>query len=215
MARTVLAGKHVLILGVSTAPGRGAALQLSREGARVTVCDVDDDATERLAAFLHKKKAEAIQAHLPEESEDWRELLQKARDFSGHYHVVINTHALTYSDAYPQEQAEADALQLNDHLIELLSGRGPLKMVTLWEANRPLDCPDYGTLWHSWLLLEPYQRYESELVDQLDARKGVMHLRAGAIADAIVQVVQFPPSACPEEIHLKYVPSTEKPTNPS
>lgn len=209
MARTVLENKNILILGVSTAPGRGAALQLSREGARVTLCDSDTDQTEKLAQLLHKKKAEAVQAHLPEDSADWEELLIKARDFSGHYHMVVNAHALTYAHGYTQEQAEADSLLLNNLLITLLKDRGPLKMLTLWDATRPLDA-DYGDQWHSWLLLEPFQRLEEEQVKELDEITGTPHLRAGAIADSVVMILQLPPSACPEEVHLKYVPSSEK-----
>lgn len=209
MAKTVLANKNVLVLGVSSAPGRGAVLQLCREGAKVTLCDSDTDHTEKLAQLLQKKKAEAIQAHLPKDKGDWRELLIKARDFNGHFHMVVNAHALTYGKGYPREEAEKDAHKFNTLLIELLKDRGPLKMISLWDASRPLDA-DYGDVWHSWLLLDPFQRLEEEQVKDLDELNGVSHLRAGAVADSIVMILQLPPSACPEEVHLKYVPSSEK-----
>ncbi|MGF1572242.1 MAG: hypothetical protein ACFCU1_04150 [Sumerlaeia bacterium] len=209
MARTILANKNILVLGSSSAPGRGAVLQLCREGAKVTLCDSDTTSTEKLSQLLHKKKAESIQAHLPVDKADWEELLVKARDFSGHYHMVVNAHALTYGAGYSQDEAEADALKLNEMLIRLLKDRGPLKMISLWDAERPLDA-DYGDQWHAWLLLEAFQRLEEEQVKELDDQKGVPHLRAGAIADSVVMILQLPPSACPEEVHLKYVPSSEK-----
>lgn len=209
MARTVLKNKNILVLGVDCAPGRGAALQLSREGAKVSLCSQNEERTDQIAQTLKAKKIETVQVHLPEDKADWEKLLLKARDFIGHYHAVVNAYALTYLNEDHKKERCAEAVELNSILAKLLYSKGPLKILTLWEIDQDLPPDPIDGVWHSILALKSYQRLDNQQVDQLDA-SGTPHLRAGAISDSVVQVLEFPPSACPKMIELEYVTSSEK-----
>jgi len=208
MAKQNLRGKNILVMGVETAPGRGAALQLSREGARVIIGSKDYDRLDEIADMLQRKKIEVVRAEFPEDKSDWNELMIKVRDFCGHIHMVVNAQALSYKDNSKQ-MAQDEANYLNEIAVDSLLNHGPLKILTLWENSENVPKDLNQKVWHAVISLGPYQRLDSQDVKELDS-SGVSHLRAGAISDAVLSTLTFPPSALPKNIDLVFVPSSEK-----
>lgn len=208
MAKQSLKGKNILVMGVETAPGRGAALQLSREGARVIIGSKNFDRLDEIAETLQRKKIEVVRAEFPEDSAVWKELMIKVRDFCGHIHMVVNAQALSY-DGDNKQAAQKEANLLNEIAAETLEEHGPLKILTLWEKTEGSPGDLNQEIWHAVINLGPYQRLDSQDVKDLDST-GVTHLRAGAISDAVLSTLTFPPSALPKNIDLIFVPSSEK-----
>lgn len=209
MARTVLEDRSAIVLGIDTAPGRAAAQQLSRANVRVLLASRDEAKLDAQGSHLERKGGRAVLVVLPPDRARFAEVIEKARG-TQHLHMVVNALALAHdgTDA-SRAGAEQDALEADRICHSLLAGRGPLKMVTLWAADREVPPPVAADAWHSYLVLGPHQRLDTERIDELDAT-GNLHLRAGGVADTIVALYQVPPSVRPTRIHLDCVPSAEK-----
>jgi NAD(P)-dependent dehydrogenase (short-subunit alcohol dehydrogenase family) len=210
MARTILDGKIALILGVETAPGRACAQQLSRAGCKVLLSGLDSRKADELGSQLARKGGYPHDAVLPRTRDAWKEFLIAARSQMGHIHLVVNAMALAYDGRVEGAAAEAhDVADLLDSLcLNVIAGRGPFRMATLWPAGTPLAAHNHPH-WHCHVTLGPFQRLDEEAIDALDAG-GVPHLRAGGVGDSMVALFQVPPSVRPATIHLESIPSSEK-----
>lgn len=209
MARTILQDRVALVLGVETALGRACAQQFSRAGCRIVMASQDPVRLDTLIEQLLKKGGNPTALLLSASEEHWPGQIRTARDQLGHIHVVVNAMAFAYAS---DEQAAARAEQaqrLDRVCADLLVGHGPAKLLTLWPRELPVPAPITDAAWHSHVVLGPRQRLDSEEVPVLDAG-GTMHLRAGAVADAVVFLAQLPPSARPTAVHLDAIPSAEK-----
>lgn len=210
MARTILEGRTVLVIGTECAPGRAAAQQLSRAGCKVLVASRNEEHADDLALNLQKKGGDLTVVVLPDSLDDAADVLRRARDASGHIHMVVNAWAFCYEADGDGARHRAEARQLDRVCDELLAGRGPLKMLTLWPGDEALPEPVRHDAWHGHVVVDKVQRLDTEMVDALDAQAGIMHVRAGALADAIVCLMLLPPSARPGLVRVEAVPSTEK-----
>ena len=210
MARTILEGRTVLVLGIECAPGRAAAQQLSRAGCKVLIAARDEQRADDLALQLQKKGGDITVVVLPDSIDDAADVIRRARDASGHIHMVVNTWALCYQDDADAFRHRAEARKLDTDCDQLLSGRGPLKMITVWPVDELLPPPARHDAWHGFVVVGALQRLDTEMADALDSAVGTMHVRAGSLADAIVCLLLLPPSARPSTVRLDAVPSTEK-----
>lgn len=210
LARTILEGRTVLVIGTECAPGRAAAQQLSRAGCKVLIASRNEEHADELALNLQKKGGDLTVVVLPDSIDDAADVIRRARDASGHLHMVVNAWAMCYQDDADAGRYRAEARKLDNDCDQLLSGRGPLKMLTLWSAAEALPEPVRHDAWHGYVVVGPVQRLDTEMVDQIDAASGVMHVRAGALADSIVCLMLLPPSARPATLRIDAVPSTEK-----
>ncbi len=210
MARTILEERVALILGVENAVGRSAAQQLSRAGCRVILASHDEDRIDHIAEPLKKKGGKPVGLVLPYGRAASGQLLVSARDGAGHIHLVVNALAVGYQSEDQRAELEQQATATDALLASLLHGRGPLKMVTAWTNPATVPAPANPTVWHSILLMPDCQRLDTQMADQIDAEAGRMHVRAGAAGDAVVFLLQMPPSACPRLVRLEAVPSSEK-----
>lgn len=210
MARTILEGRTVLVIGTECAPGRAAAQQLSRAGCKVLIASRDEEHADDLAMNLQKKGGDLTVVVLPEDFDETADVLRRARDASGHIHMVVNAWAFCYDEDRNADRARAEASRLDTVCDELLAGRGPLKMLTMWPDGTALPAPVRHDAWHGFVTVGPVQRLDTEMADELDARAGHMVVRAGALADSIVCLMLLPPSARPGVVRIDAVPSTEK-----
>lgn len=214
MALTTLKKKTVLVLGVDCAPGRSAAQQLSRAGCRVICASADAHRAEALVEQLLKKGGDPTLLALPPKSQDREDLFRMARDRMGHIHLVVNALALCTWDGEngSMEKACELAREADAELSALLHDHGPTRMLTLWpeEAGPQPPPPPRPDAWHAHAILGPRQRLDTEDVAELDRAGFKMHLRAGAVGDAIVFLLQFPPTVRPTTLRLDCIPSIEK-----
>jgi len=209
MARTVLEDRSAIVLGVDSAPGRATAQQLSRANARVLLASRDEAKLDTQGEHLERKGGRPVLVVLPKERARFAEVLEKARG-TQHLHMVVNALALCHDGTAAGQAAALDDARAADAAChDLLAGRGPLKMLTLWPADAEVPPPVAADAWHGYVVLGPHQRLDTERVDELDA-KGALHLRAGGVADTVVAMFQIPPSVRPSRIHLECVPSAEK-----
>ncbi|MCB2156083.1 hypothetical protein KQI84_14495 [bacterium] len=206
MAKSTIEGRNVLVLGVESAPGRTCAQQLSRARCRVWLAAQNEARLDTLADQLTQKGGDVTEVVLPADSEKWQDVLRTTRDMAGHVHLVVNALALVHDgDA---EAAAALARKADQVCFELLGGRGPLRMLTLWPVANGTCDPVHPEAWHGIIELDNFQR-----TDPTEAQPAPMDpkvLKAGAIGDAVVFLLQLPPSARPARLRLDAVPSSEK-----
>src|SRR5919204_7002097 len=86
-----LDGKVALISGAARGQGATEAQVFSREGAKVVLGDVLDDAGRQVEAAIRAAGGEATYVHLNVTSEaDWRAAVDTAERGYGHLHVLVN-----------------------------------------------------------------------------------------------------------------------------
>ncbi len=209
MAKTIIEGRNVLVVGIDNALGRACAQQLSRAKCRVILAARDEEKLETLSTQLIKKGGDPVILVLPEDNADWSDLVRKARDLVGHVHLVVNTAGFCYENDADRAAAEQDAAALDRACAEHLFEHGPLKLLTFLHEDSPIPAPIAPDAWHGYVVLGPHQRLDTQAINELDAT-GTFHLRAGAAADAVVCLLQLPPSARPATIRLEGIPSAEK-----
>jgi len=209
MARTILQDRTALVLGVENAPGRACAQQLSRAGCRVILASTDDARVAALGDQLVKKKATPLELRLSDDIAAWEDQLLEARRTVQHIHLVVNALAITAPDESSRRMALDRAARTDETVARLLLGRGPLRMLTLWPAGEPH--PDTASLgaWHGYVVLGPHQWSDDQAAPATEAGNPRL-LRPGAIGDAVVCLLQVPPSARPTEVRLEAIASTEK-----
>ena len=209
MAKTVLQDRAALVLGVETAIGRACAQQLSRAGCRVVLAGYDPSRLDMQLEQLEKKGGKPSALLLSRQEEKWPDQIRLTRDQLGHIHLVVNAMPFLYDGKESAAAAAEIGVALDGTCANLLFDHGPTKMVTLWPAEMPVPAPVGAALWHSHVVLGPRQRLDNEHIPDLD-EEGVMHLRAGAVADTVVFLLQMPPSARPSVLRLDAIPSAEK-----
>ncbi|GAA4864307.1 SDR family NAD(P)-dependent oxidoreductase [Saccharopolyspora rosea] len=86
-----LTGKVALITGATGGIGRATADLFAREGARLVVTDIDQQAVQQLAADLATEDAEVLAARLDVSSaENWSEVVELTRHRFGRLDVLVN-----------------------------------------------------------------------------------------------------------------------------
>jgi len=86
-----LAGKVALITGATGGIGRATAELFAREGARLVVTDVADDALTALTAELTERGAEVVSARLNVSSaQEWTNAVELVRERFGRLDVLVN-----------------------------------------------------------------------------------------------------------------------------
>jgi len=189
MARTILDNKTVLVAGADTPVGRAASLQFARAGMRVLLAGDDAGILKETSELIARKKGDAYVVMMPETVAELAALLRQERDRAGHIHIVANTCALV------GEEGEATALEVHRVTTDLAKERGFCRFLMLWPESRPLSVIPAPEQWRSIVRVGPLATPGSE---------DSAGLRPAAVADALVCLSQCPPSACPNEVALRY-----------
>jgi len=188
MSKTVLKHKVALILGADLPAGRAAALQLARAGVRVVAAGLKVEQLEELVGLIVLKHGDALTAPLPKDLEKVATSLRVARETVGHFHFILN--ALP-SNSESRKRSEDVFKVVLDHI----RGRGGARLATVWPDDAGQWTPPAEELWHSLVRVKAISA-NSETADEES-------VRASALGDALVQVFQCPPAACPVEIRLE------------
>jgi 3alpha(or 20beta)-hydroxysteroid dehydrogenase len=86
-----LSGKVVLITGGAAGQGEAEARLFTTEGAKVAICDITDEAGEKLAADVRRSGGAAEYYHLDVADEKaWRQVTAAVRQKFGGLHVLVN-----------------------------------------------------------------------------------------------------------------------------
>jgi hypothetical protein len=195
LARTILKSKIALIVGAEHPVGRAAALQLSRAGARPLLTGYDADALTRIADLILQKKGDAAELPLPLQPEaTLATALRQARDSVGHFHFVVNALPLG-GPGFDREEGRRRASVIQRHLDELSGERGFTRTLVLMHLGDPAPFEAREDRWTGIV----------SLADLAEDKAQVHGLRPGAAADAIVSLLQCPPSACPTAVTLRHL----------
>lgn len=88
-----VSGKMAFITGGAQGLGEATAHMLAREGAKVTVTDVNSDGAAQVAADINAEHSEGTAfafAHDVTSQEQWKDVLQKAHDAMGGLNILVN-----------------------------------------------------------------------------------------------------------------------------
>jgi NAD(P)-dependent dehydrogenase (short-subunit alcohol dehydrogenase family) len=88
-----VSGKMAFITGGAQGLGEATAHMLAREGAKVTVTDVNSDGAAQVAADINAAHGEGTAfafAHDVTSQEQWKDVLQKAHDAMGGLNILVN-----------------------------------------------------------------------------------------------------------------------------
>lgn len=88
-----VSGKMAFITGGAQGLGEATAHMLAREGAKVTVTDVNSDGAAQVAADINASHGEGTAfafAHDVTNQEQWKDVLQKAHDAMGGLNILVN-----------------------------------------------------------------------------------------------------------------------------
>lgn len=198
MSRTTLKNKTALVLGADTIVGRAISLQLSREGARTILAGHAHDKLEVLSELIIAKGGSPTAIDLSQGEEISTDSIRDARDANGHVHIIVNAMAAVESPPEDPGQGPRRAMEFSVALAPILKGRGQLRQITIWPfmAGMPDDRLDIAS-WHSLVRMKEVQIHpEGSTVMEPDA------VKAAAVADVVVALLQCPPGACPTEVTL-------------
>ena len=95
-----VAGKKALVTGGGSGLGRAIAVMLAREGADVTVTDIDQAGAAETAAAINEARAgaaNAVQHDVTDESR-WQQVLDAAVVAMGGLHVLVNNAGISAGD---------------------------------------------------------------------------------------------------------------------
>ncbi|MCC5877892.1 MAG: hypothetical protein JJU11_16865 [Candidatus Sumerlaeia bacterium] len=198
MTRTTLKNKTALVLGADTIVGRAISLQLSREGARTILAGYAHDKLEVLSELIIAKGGSPTIIDHSQGDEVAVDAIRGARDANGHVHIIVNAMAAIESPIDDPGQGARRAMELAVSLAPTLKGRGQLRQITIWPffAGMPDDRLDIAD-WHSLVRMKEVQIHpEGSTVPEPEA------VKAAAVADVVVALLQCPPGACPTEVTL-------------
>ena len=102
-------GKTALVTGAAHGIGKAAAILLAKEGAKVAVTDVDDEAAEKVAFEIEKNGGTAAVWHLnvSDESEVER-VMKEAAGKLGDIHILVNNAGISGPDRPTHKLTEED-----------------------------------------------------------------------------------------------------------
>ncbi len=194
MGRDPLQNKTALVLGADTPFGRAIALQFAKAGSQVILAGGSTAGISPVADLIKVKRGDALEAVLPQKKDKILAILREKRDTLGHIHFVANTLGML-SDDEEDEGSFDRARELNEIVLELIQGKGTVRLATLWpdRAGDPPVVPD--SFWHT---LVRFDRIPHEAI--LEGREGT--LRPAAVADSLIHLFHCPPGACPVEVRF-------------
>ena len=100
-----LAGKVALVSGAARGMGAEEAKMFAREGARVVLGDVLDDAGERVAAEIRDQGGSATYVHLDvREDSEWDKAVKVAEKEFGKLNILVNNAGIA---GYSQGDADS------------------------------------------------------------------------------------------------------------
>ena len=192
MTQFPMKGRTALVLGADNAVGRGAALQFARAGGQVIVAGPDTEAIKLLHRLILDKKGNPVEAALPETINEAVALLREKRDLLGHVHYLINAmHAVEGAD-------DAWSRKLYAAVLDLIAGRGAVRLATIWPDDAGSPPPFPSGAWHTLVRFARLAREDQEETSD--------SLRPGAVAEATLALLHCPPGACPLETRLGFRP---------
>lgn len=196
MARTVLKNKSVLIAGAETPAGRAAALQFSREGALVILGAASLKRVTPLEESILNKGGAAIAALIRHGERLIPDLLEARALAGNHFHYIVNVLAAAPQDPAEPEIHRERAVKMNEALLEIIRGKGAVRAATLWPEEIPPPGDQFPGGWHCLARFGEIQRAsdDPESDDQL---------RAAAVGDSLLYLMNCPPGACPTEVRLE------------
>ncbi|MEL6956297.1 MAG: SDR family oxidoreductase [Pseudomonadota bacterium] len=102
-------GKMAFVTGGAQGLGEATARMLAREGAKVTVTDINGDGAEAVAASINEAEGEgtafAFQHDVTDEAR-WKEVLQDAHDAMGGLNVLVNNAGIGSLGSVEDEEYE-------------------------------------------------------------------------------------------------------------
>jgi len=94
-----LADKVALITGGSSGIGKESAMLFSREGAKIVIADVNDEAGEQVAQLLQKTGGDAVYVHADvSKSADCQQMIERAESSFGKLNVLFNNAGVMLGD---------------------------------------------------------------------------------------------------------------------
>jgi NAD(P)-dependent dehydrogenase (short-subunit alcohol dehydrogenase family) len=110
-----VAGKVVVVTGSAAGIGRGCAEMLAREGARVVLGDIQDEAGEAVAAGIREAGGEARYVHADvTREEECRALIEAAVETYGGLHGLVNNVGW-----FPRASLEETTAEFWDHVLRV------------------------------------------------------------------------------------------------
>ncbi|MCC6547960.1 hypothetical protein IT570_12410 [Candidatus Sumerlaeota bacterium] len=193
-----LRGKTALVLGAEFPAGRAVALQLSRSGCRVIISGHDLRKLQLIDQLLTAKGGNPVVAVLPGDPAKDLGILREARDHCGHLHFVVNALSVVGDSTHEHHVAGKRAHAAWDVVLQLVTGRGAVRFLTLWleAAGKPPEFP--ATCWHSLVRVSAIQTESDNEASMGDAK-----VRCAGAADTICELLLCPGSACPVEVKLE------------
>lgn len=118
-----LAGRIALVTGGASGIGRGTAVALANEGAKVVIADINEKGGEETCALAATSDGKAVSRWLDVSQEsDWDKLISAVeRDF-GALHILVNNAAICISKSILEMSFESWRRQMSINLDSLFLG---------------------------------------------------------------------------------------------
>lgn len=140
MAR--VAGKVALVTGAGMGLGRAASLLLAREGAKLAVTDIDDEAGQETADLIRNQGGESLFVHHDvSRPEDWGPVMSAIEERFGRLDVLVNNAGIaiarTIEDTTLEEWRRTMAINLDgvflgcQHAVALMKKSGGGSIINL------------------------------------------------------------------------------------
>ena len=108
-----LKNKIALITGGSSGIGRETSILFAKEGAKIVVVDINDEAGEAVVQTINNSNGEAAYFHADvSKAEDCRAMVQFAEKTFGRLHVLFNNAGIMHSD-------DGDAISTEEDIFDL------------------------------------------------------------------------------------------------
>lgn len=147
-------GKVAIVTGAALGIGRATAILLAKEGAKVAITDLHDDAGKELAERINDDGDEAVYWHMDVAREkDVRHVFKKIRERFGRIDILVNNAGIAGANKPTHEitEEEWDRVQsvnvkgvffCTKHAIPLMRGAGGGSIINLSSIYGLIGAPD-------------------------------------------------------------------------